>query len=353
VTAVDETARPTAEAEPQRQPALAAPRGYPFGWHCVAWADEIAVGTVTPLHYFGQEMVAFRGEDGTPHVLDAYCGHMGAHLGYGGKVVGDCIQCPFHGWQWNGDGSNACIPYSREGSKKNAHVYSYPVREWYGMLLIWWHWDRMEPTCEPPAIERLDSGRFYDPSLSRREHETKCTTWMVKENAADAYHVQYVHKAGEPPEIVEQNFVDHKTFTRLRAIYGAGKKETWLTPDGKVETELTYNGFGMGLSYIQWPPTPLEAVQITGVTPIDDENTKLFFEISAVKDPEHPEVPEGVAANFLSLQHHVLEQDFNIFRHMKPREYPNFAIEEAAFFAKLRRWELSQFPPADRDSSSD
>jgi hypothetical protein len=39
-----------------------------------------------PLKYFGEEMVAFPGEDGKVNVLNAYCAHMGAHLGGGGKV---------------------------------------------------------------------------------------------------------------------------------------------------------------------------------------------------------------------------------------------------------------------------
>jgi cholesterol 7-dehydrogenase len=41
-------------------------------------------------------LVLFRTESGEAKVLDAYCPHMGADLGVGSKVVGDCIECPFH-----------------------------------------------------------------------------------------------------------------------------------------------------------------------------------------------------------------------------------------------------------------
>jgi cholesterol 7-dehydrogenase len=44
----------------------------------------------------GQHLVLFRTEKDEAKVLDAYCPHMGADLGVGGKVVGDCIECPFH-----------------------------------------------------------------------------------------------------------------------------------------------------------------------------------------------------------------------------------------------------------------
>jgi len=34
-------------------------------------------------------------------VTHAFCPHMGAHLGMGGVVVGNSLQCPFHGWSFN------------------------------------------------------------------------------------------------------------------------------------------------------------------------------------------------------------------------------------------------------------
>ena len=43
--------------------------------------------SVSPnLRYFDQELVIFRTESGAVKVLDAYCPHMGAHLGYGSVI---------------------------------------------------------------------------------------------------------------------------------------------------------------------------------------------------------------------------------------------------------------------------
>ena len=74
------------------------PMPIPFGWFFVAYSDELAVGDVKPLHYFGRDLVLFRNESGQAGLLDAYCPHLGAHLGYGGEVQGDSIRCPFHAW---------------------------------------------------------------------------------------------------------------------------------------------------------------------------------------------------------------------------------------------------------------
>ena len=86
---------------------------YPNGWFQVAYSDELPAGGVMPLEYFGKHLVLYRGEDGQAFVLDAYCPHLGAHLGYGGKVVGNCIKCPFHSWKFDGTGQCVEVPYSR------------------------------------------------------------------------------------------------------------------------------------------------------------------------------------------------------------------------------------------------
>ena len=86
---------------------------YPNGWFRVAYADEIARGQLKGLHYFGQDLVAFRDEEGEAHVLDAHCPHLGAHLAVGGRVEGRGIRCPFHAWLWDGEGRCLDIPYAK------------------------------------------------------------------------------------------------------------------------------------------------------------------------------------------------------------------------------------------------
>jgi phenylpropionate dioxygenase-like ring-hydroxylating dioxygenase large terminal subunit len=68
-----------------RAPRFPFPR-YPRGWFQVAYGDNILRGQVQPLRYFGKDVVLFRTSAGVLTVLDAHCPHMGAHLGYGGKL---------------------------------------------------------------------------------------------------------------------------------------------------------------------------------------------------------------------------------------------------------------------------
>ena len=67
----------------------------------------------------GENWVAFRTEQGKAAILDAYCPHLGAHLAIGGKVVGNCIECPFHGWQFRAqDGQCTAVPYAKKGGSR-------------------------------------------------------------------------------------------------------------------------------------------------------------------------------------------------------------------------------------------
>src|SRR5215207_11335410 len=78
----------------------------PTGWFMVGWSAEFPVGEVRPLHYFGEDLVAWRTDDGELQVMDAHCPHLGAHIGHRGTVHGDCVQCPYHGWTYGTDGVN-------------------------------------------------------------------------------------------------------------------------------------------------------------------------------------------------------------------------------------------------------
>src|SRR4051812_40181571 len=83
---------------------------FPFGWYFACYADDLPPGSVRAFRYLARDLVAWRGGDGAPHLVDAYCPHLGAHLGHGGRVEGDHLVCPYHWWEYDGDGANVCIP---------------------------------------------------------------------------------------------------------------------------------------------------------------------------------------------------------------------------------------------------
>jgi phenylpropionate dioxygenase-like ring-hydroxylating dioxygenase large terminal subunit len=54
----------------------------PYGWFCVGYSDEVAPGDVLPLKYFDSHLVMYRTASGAVNVAEAFCPHLGAHLGH-------------------------------------------------------------------------------------------------------------------------------------------------------------------------------------------------------------------------------------------------------------------------------
>ena len=115
------------------------------GWFVIGWSAEFVAGETKALKYFGEDLVAWRDEDGTLHLMEAHCKHLGAHLGHGGKIVGDCVECPFHGWRWGADGTNRYIPYQPDKPNRGVRLRVYPVVEQHGVVFMWY-----QPHGEPP-----------------------------------------------------------------------------------------------------------------------------------------------------------------------------------------------------------
>jgi nicotinamidase-related amidase len=59
------------------------------GWFMIGWSPEFPTGEVRPLHYFGEDLVAYRDEYGELHVLEAHCKHLGAHIDAGLAALAD------------------------------------------------------------------------------------------------------------------------------------------------------------------------------------------------------------------------------------------------------------------------
>lgn len=104
-------------------------------------------------------MVACVQEDGKVRILDAYCPHMGANLGVTGQVVGNDIVCPFHGWQFDGEGKCTKIPYAEKvpGFLKTT---AWPCVEMNGSIMLWHDAEGRPPLWMPSDIKQINSGAY-------------------------------------------------------------------------------------------------------------------------------------------------------------------------------------------------
>ena len=173
----------------------------PKGWFAVALSRELGPGQVLPVKAFEKDLVLFRGEDGQAKLLGAFCPHMGAHLGHGGKVVDNTIKCPFHAWQFDGTGQCAKIPYADRIPPK-AKVRPWTVMERNGMILAWNDIEGSAPEWEVPVIPEIGSDEWTD--FEVREWDIKTHSLDMAENQVDVAHFQYLHGTLNYPKSIAE-----------------------------------------------------------------------------------------------------------------------------------------------------
>uniref|UniRef100_A0A914C9P8 cholesterol 7-desaturase n=1 Tax=Acrobeloides nanus TaxID=290746 RepID=A0A914C9P8_9BILA len=173
------------------------PPVFPNGWFRIAETDDLKPKQVLPIVFMGQNLTLFRSENGSVHVINSYCPHLGANFSVGGRVVdNNCIQCPFHGWIFSGEtGKCTRIPYSNSDKiPEKATVPVWPVVEVNRHIFIWYHCDGIPPTWEIPQIPEIDTGEWT--FRGRTEHDVMCHIQEIPENGADLAHLHYLHIIG-------------------------------------------------------------------------------------------------------------------------------------------------------------
>lgn len=308
------------------------PFGIPNSWYFIAFSDDLRSGDVRRLAYLDRELVAFRGESGQVAVLDAHCPHLGAHLGVGGKVVGDTIECPFHGWRWNSKGRCEAIPYAKR-IPAQAEGVSYPVSERNGMIFVWYHGDRIMPTFEIPDI----------PEWGREEWLAKWLSWdwtinthpqEMAENGIDWPHFETVHKMDVPSD---RTFAFEPNYY----MWQVGGTKAMDTLDRKSD-EVTMYGENWGLGYNWIRQTGrFETIVATGLTPIDAETTHVRMCVIARLDDRAESEVRNELEGYMAEHAVFAEQDFEIWENKKYRAKPPLCEADGPI-TEFRRW-ASQF----------
>ena len=284
----------------------------PYGWFAMCYSDELSVGEVKPLRYFDKDLVVWRGEDGRPRVLDAYCPHLGAHLGYGGRVDGNHIQCPFHSWRMDGEGAVQEIPYSKSippKMKRPACDRAYPAAEANGFVWAWYHPDNTDPDFELEIFEEVGHPDWSE--FEKHEWIVYGPMQTIAENGADAAHFQYIHGVANSPNY-DITFDGHRRTAEVRAKMG--------TPRGLVDGKIAYGVDGAGQPWTRFSGI-CETLLITGVTPIAPDVTHLRFAFTQLKSDRDGE-NGGVAKAVIKDICKQLDQDKVVWDRQRYVEHP-------------------------------
>ena len=293
-------------------------------WYPIARGTEIVADQPLRVELLGMPFVAFRDEDGDAHVLADTCVHRGSSLS-AGSVRDGCVICPYHGWQYGGDGK--CVKVPSLGDQKppaRAKVDSYPVQERYGIVFAFLG---DLPEDERPPLHDIKEYGTEGWKTQLYVYDVACNYERSVENGLDPIHNEFVHPLqGAPMMSPEQQ----RKPTPVEDIPWGSKFYMPFPKKAESTTKLdavkSGDRVGAAGSWHQGPNQLITWIDISAENafhqygfeaPIDDSNTRIFFVNmrSWLLEDKHDMTIEKPTLE-------IVEEDVNILQTLRPIRTP-------------------------------
>lgn len=156
-------------------------------WYIAAESGEIGREPLGRI-ILNEPVVLFRKENGAAVALEDRCCHRRAPL-HKGRLVGDALQCGYHGFTFDADGACIRVP-GQDSVPRDARVRSYPLRERHRYLWIWMGDRARADESLIPDFHTNDDQAWAATSL--RMH-IGANYLLFVDNLMDLSHVGFVH----------------------------------------------------------------------------------------------------------------------------------------------------------------
>jgi phenylpropionate dioxygenase-like ring-hydroxylating dioxygenase large terminal subunit len=159
-------------------------------WYVAAWANEISDKPLGRI-LLNEPVVLLRDADGAVHALEDRCCHRKVRLS-GGKMLGDRLQCPYHGMEYDFNGTCVRVPGQSE-VPAGARIKKYVVVEKWKLIWIWMGDPDKADVSSIPDWWQLDHPEWAFPKGNVLH--VNCNYQLLIDNILDQSHVNYVHAA--------------------------------------------------------------------------------------------------------------------------------------------------------------
>lgn len=185
-------------------PVPVAERNYPMNcWWVAAFSDEVGEAPIGRW-LLDTPVMLYRKTDGTPVALEDRCPHRAAPLSLGCRR-GDAIECGYHGFTFDADGSCIRVPSMRVVPAA-IRVAAYPVLESFPFVWVYLGDPAALPDVPaPPVLDWAEDAQF---SVVHGRMDIAANYMLLKENVLDLTHFGFVHAATfgitdwvDPPEV--------------------------------------------------------------------------------------------------------------------------------------------------------
>lgn len=157
-------------------------------WYVAAWSRDIGT-SLTAQTILGQQILLYRTSGGDIVALENRCAHRHVPLS-AGHLVGDQVECAYHGLRYNRDGICTRVP-SQERVPGKARVKAYPIVERYGWVWIWMGAAEDADASKIPDFSRNSDQNFAATGGTKLVH---ANYELITDNLMDLSHVGFVHR---------------------------------------------------------------------------------------------------------------------------------------------------------------
>jgi phenylpropionate dioxygenase-like ring-hydroxylating dioxygenase large terminal subunit len=296
---------------------------FPNGWFPLCFADELKPGEVLALHRFGRDIVLWRDAAEVVRVADAYCPHLGAHLGHGGVVIDGELRCPFHHWRYDGEGRCVHAAGARR-IPEAARLSLYPSVERNRLVFAWHDALGRAPSYEVDLIPEIETGGYCE--IRRHTWNVRTHPQEMMENAVDITHFEAMHRW----KAHSIDWVPDGPRYQMRIRVDNSGEGYQSATAANVDDVVSYN-VGPGFSYTRFSGT-LRAISLNIMTPT--QAGMVYNPLSFWVDPA---IDQAMAAGWAQGFLDDYADDIPVWENKIFREKPVLAEVDGPF-ARYRRW---------------
>ena len=290
-------------------------------WYVVARSEDVT-GSPMARTVLGRSIVMYRTTSGQAVVLPDRCSHRGYPLSQG-QVVGDNLQCGYHGFVFDCSGTCVSVP-GQTAIPSKANIAAFPSVERGPFLWAWMGDPERADLTAVPAVEQLEEEGW---TFVTGEVLLRCDYGLLVDNLLDLSHETYVHAATiGSPEVAEAPITTE--FDKEAGVVHVSRQMEGVqcpafferftglrTPIDRGQ-DIEYYAPGLYLLHVSLAPAAGEGVEVTddqryrirvfyAITPAAASTTNYFFGMARDFGHDQPELSEL----FDKSQHALIAED--------------------------------------------
>ena len=270
-------------------------------WIFISFADQLKPANTLSLHLMDRDLVLWKSAAGVISLQDAYCPHMGAHLGQG-KIRGELLECVFHKRSFNSNG---------ECQGRGLNNKNYPVMVIQNLIFGWFGSTAPEWKMPDFLTGFSDGSQSKWRILKSKKLNFDFHPKDLLDNTVDASHFKTFHNqctSFMPVQILES--LPHQFISRMIFL---GSPQLKLK-NTEMELQVVSESYGPATLVVNSSVIVLKQKYffkfIFLCTPIDNENTDYTLAIAVRADSP------------VSFGRKILEYLYNQYAfHMQVKEF--------------------------------